>query len=152
MKPLCHDVPDRSLGTVFRKSSGTRGAKAGPMSSLQRHSLISADMWHEKGSPLKNPFVALAEFAISIALVAGLFAPRAALGSLGLLFTYVMSGTASVCAFYALFALVPLATWRTSSWLGAEGLISGHLQRRHDRRLAGTPAHAISVAHVAQAA
>jgi hypothetical protein len=54
-----------------------------------------------------------------------------------------------VCAFYALFALVLLATWRTSSWLGADGFIAGYLQRRHDRRLAGRPAHAISVAPVA---
>jgi thiosulfate dehydrogenase [quinone] large subunit len=89
-------------------------------------------------------FVACAEFAIGIALVLGLFTPLAALGSLGLLFTYVMSGTASVCAFYALFAVVILATWRTSSWLGADGLIGGYLQRRHDRRLAA-PKHAIGV-------
>jgi thiosulfate dehydrogenase [quinone] large subunit len=99
-----------------------------------------------------GPFVALAEFAIGVALVAGLFTPLAALASLGLLFTYVMSGTASVCAFYALFAVVILATWRTSSWLGVDGFIGGYRQRRHDRRLAGTPAHAISVVPVAQAA
>ena len=47
-----------------------------------------------------------------------------------LLFTYVMSGTASVCAFYALFAIVILATWRTSSWIGVDGVISGYRQRR----------------------
>jgi thiosulfate dehydrogenase [quinone] large subunit len=99
-----------------------------------------------------GPFVAIAEFAIGVALVAGFFTPLAALASLGLLFTYVMSGTASVCAFYALFAIVILATWRTSSWLGVDGFIGGYRQRRHDRRLAGTPAHAISVVPVAQAA
>jgi hypothetical protein len=48
---------------------------------------------------------------------------------LALLFTYVMSGTASVCAFYALFAIVILATWRTSRWIGVDGLISGYRQR-----------------------
>ncbi len=73
--------------------------------------------------------VAVAEFAIGIALVAGLFTRLAALGSLALLFTYVMSGTASVCAFYALFAIVVLVMWRTSSWIGADGLISGYRQR-----------------------
>jgi len=73
--------------------------------------------------------VALAEFAIGIALVAGLFTRVAALGSLALLFTYVMSGTASVCAFYALFAIVILVMWRTSSWIGVDGLISGYRQR-----------------------
>jgi len=73
--------------------------------------------------------VAVAEFAIGIALVAGLFTRVAALGSLALLFTYVMSGTASVCAFYALFAIVILVMWRTSSWIGADGLIAGYRQR-----------------------
>jgi thiosulfate dehydrogenase (quinone) large subunit len=74
--------------------------------------------------------VAVAEFAIGAALVLGFLTPLAALGSLALLFTYVMSGTASVCAFYALFAVVILATWRTSSWIGVDGLISGFRQRR----------------------
>jgi hypothetical protein len=71
----------------------------------------------------------LAEFAIGCALALGFLTPLACLGSLLLLFTYVMSGTASVCAFYALFAIVILATWRTSSWIGVDGLISGYRQR-----------------------
>src|ERR1700691_4353126 len=73
--------------------------------------------------------VAVAEFAIGVALVTGLFTRVAALGSLALLFTYVMSGTASVCAFYALFAIVILVMWRTSSWIGADGLIASYQQR-----------------------
>jgi thiosulfate dehydrogenase [quinone] large subunit len=73
--------------------------------------------------------VAVGEFAIGVALVAGLFTRFAALGSLALLFTYVMSGTASVCAFYALFAIVILVMWRTSSWIGVDGLIAGYRQR-----------------------
>jgi thiosulfate dehydrogenase (quinone) large subunit len=73
--------------------------------------------------------IALAEFSIGVALVAGLFTRVAALGSLGLLFTYVMSGTASVCAFYALFAIVILVMWRTSSWIGVDGLVAGYRQR-----------------------
>jgi thiosulfate dehydrogenase [quinone] large subunit len=76
--------------------------------------------------------VAVGEFAIGIALVLGLFTRLAALASLALLFTYVMSGTASVCAFYALFAIVILTTWRTSSWLGVDGLIGGYRQRHQD--------------------
>jgi hypothetical protein len=56
--------------------------------------------------------------------------PLAALGSLALLFTYVMSGTASVCAFYALFAIVILTMWRTSGWIGVDGLLYGRHQRR----------------------
>src|SRR5580698_3911789 len=73
--------------------------------------------------------VAFAEFAIGVALALGFLTPLACLGSLLLLFTYVMSGTASVCAFYALFAIVILATWRTSSWIGVDGFISGYRQR-----------------------
>lgn len=75
--------------------------------------------------------VAVAEFCIGIGLVLGLLTRVAALGSLALLFTFVMSGTASVCAFYALFAIVILATWRASTWLGVDGLISGYRQRHH---------------------
>lgn len=74
--------------------------------------------------------VALTEFAVGCCLALGLFTPWAALVSLALLFTYVMSGTASVCAFYAAFAIVIIATWRTSSWIGLDGLISGYRQRR----------------------
>jgi thiosulfate dehydrogenase [quinone] large subunit len=77
--------------------------------------------------------VAVSEFAIGIALVAGLFTRVAALGSLALLFTYVMSGTASVCAFYALFAIVILVMWRTSSWIGIDGLIAADRQRHPNR-------------------
>jgi thiosulfate dehydrogenase (quinone) large subunit len=76
--------------------------------------------------------VAVGEFGIGIALVLGLFTRIAALGSLALLFTYVMSGTASVCAFYALFAIVILATWRTSSWIGVDAMVAGFRQRRNN--------------------
>jgi thiosulfate dehydrogenase (quinone) large subunit len=73
--------------------------------------------------------VAVAEFAIGVALVLGLFTPVAAIGSLLLLFTYVMSGVASVCALYALFAIVLLAMWPTAGWIGVDGLLSGYWQR-----------------------
>ena len=80
--------------------------------------------------------VAVAEFSIGVALCLGLFTRIAALGSLVLLFTYVMSGTASVCAFYALFAIVILTMWRTSGWIGVDGLVVGYRQRhQHDRSL-----------------
>jgi thiosulfate dehydrogenase (quinone) large subunit len=74
--------------------------------------------------------VALAEFTIGVALCLGLFTRLAALASLGLLFTYVMSGTASVCAFYALFAIVILTMWRTASWIGVDGLIANYRKGR----------------------
>jgi thiosulfate dehydrogenase [quinone] large subunit len=77
--------------------------------------------------------VAFTEFAIGIAFALGLFTRLAALTSLALLFTYIMSGTASVCGFYALFAIVVLATWRTSSWIGVDGLIRGYRQRNANK-------------------
>jgi thiosulfate dehydrogenase (quinone) large subunit len=83
--------------------------------------------------------VAVAEFAIGVALVAGLFTRVAAIGSLALLFTYVMSGTASVCAFYALFAIVILVMWRTSSWLGIDGLVASYRQHHHHESGLHTP-------------
>ena len=82
--------------------------------------------------------IAVAELSIGVALVAGLFTRVAALGSLALLFTYVMSGTASVCAFYALFAIVILVMWRTSSWIGADGLIAGY-RHRHSNLFTSHP-------------
>jgi thiosulfate dehydrogenase (quinone) large subunit len=84
-------------------------------------------------------FIALAEFTIGVALCLGLFTRIAAFGSLLLLFTYVMSGTASVCAFYALFAIVILTMWRTSSWLGVDGLVASYRQRHHHERGLHTP-------------
>jgi thiosulfate dehydrogenase [quinone] large subunit len=73
--------------------------------------------------------IAVSEFAIGVCLALGLLTPIALIGSLILLFTYVMSGTASVCAFYALFAVILLAFWRTSGWIGADGIITGFRQR-----------------------
>jgi thiosulfate dehydrogenase (quinone) large subunit len=102
------------------------------------HGTSAYTWWHSilTGAVVPNSgaigiIVAVAEFAIGIALVAGFFTRIAALASLGLLFTYVMSGTASVCAFYALFAIVILVTWQTSSWIGVDGVIASYRQRHH---------------------
>ena len=73
--------------------------------------------------------VPVAEFVIGICLAIGFLTPLAALASLASLFTYVMSATASVCAFYARFAVAIIAMWRTSAWIGVDGLISGSPQR-----------------------
>jgi thiosulfate dehydrogenase (quinone) large subunit len=83
--------------------------------------------------------VAVAEFMIGVALVSGLFTRVAAVGSLTLLFTYVMSGTASVCALYALFAIVILTFWRTSSWLGIDGLAASYRQHHPGKTLFHLP-------------
>ena len=93
--------------------------------------------------------VAVAEFAIGVALCLGLFTRIAAIGSLALLFTYVMSGTASVCAFYALFAVVILVMWRTSSWLGVDGLIASYRQHHTHERGLHTPIRDLLSHHAA---
>ncbi len=79
--------------------------------------------------------VAVSEYAIGLALIAGLFTRVAAVGSLALLFTYVMSGTASVIGFYALCAIVLLVFWRTSSWIGVDGLVAGYRQHHKGQRV-----------------
>lgn len=78
--------------------------------------------------------VAVGEFAIGIALCLGLFTRIAALGSLVLLFTYVMSGTASVIGWYGLFAIVIMVMWKTSSWLGVDGLVASYRQHHKNER------------------
>ena len=83
--------------------------------------------------------VAVSEFAIGIALCLGCFTRMAAIGSLALLFTYVMSGTASVCAFYALCAIIILTFWKTSSWLGIDGFVASYRQHHKNERELHTP-------------
>jgi hypothetical protein len=41
-----------------------------------------------------------------------------------------------VCAFYALCAIVVLTMWRTSSWIGIDGLIASYRQHRRGRHYA----------------
>src|SRR6204780_5204386 len=79
--------------------------------------------------------VAFGELAIGLGLAFGCLTRTAAIASLALLFTYIMSGTASVCGFYALCAIIVLATWRTSTWIGVDGVISGFKQRRRHARI-----------------
>ncbi|MDA8297702.1 MAG: DoxX family membrane protein [Actinomycetota bacterium] len=78
--------------------------------------------------------VSVSEFAAGLALVIGLLTPVAAGGALILNLTYMLSGTAGVNPVYALFAVVLLATWRTSGWIGIDGLFSGYLARRRAAR------------------
>jgi thiosulfate dehydrogenase [quinone] large subunit len=76
--------------------------------------------------------VAFGELAIGLGLIVGFLTRTAAVASLFLLFTYIMSGTAGVTGFYALCALIVLATWRTSTWIGLDGLLAGFRQRRRN--------------------
>jgi thiosulfate dehydrogenase [quinone] large subunit len=93
--------------------------------------------------------VAFGELAIGLGLIVGCFTRVAAGASLLLLFTYVMSGTASVCAFYALCALIVLATWRVSSYIGVDGLISGYRQRHGHKQPQLTVAGTVSQSRAA---
>jgi thiosulfate dehydrogenase [quinone] large subunit len=93
--------------------------------------------------------VAVGEFAIGIALAIGFLTPVALLASLLLLFTYVMSGTASVCAFYALFAVILLAMWKTAGWIGVDGLITGYRQRSIDTRVDAQMKKVLPIATIA---
>jgi thiosulfate dehydrogenase (quinone) large subunit len=97
--------------------------------------------------------ISVSEFVIGIALVLGVFTPGFAFLALGLNVVYMFSGTAGVNPVYAIFAVVLILAWRTSGWIGADGLAMGYLQRRHnapgierpatDRRgLLGTIRHA----------
>jgi thiosulfate dehydrogenase [quinone] large subunit len=73
--------------------------------------------------------VSYAEFVGGVALVIGLLTPIAAGGLLVLNITYMLSGTAGVNPVYALFAVLLLVTWRTSGWIGVDGLIAGFRSR-----------------------
>jgi thiosulfate dehydrogenase [quinone] large subunit len=88
-------------------------------------------------------FVSVAELLAGIGLVLGFLTPAAALGALVLNLTYMLSGTAGVNPFYALFAVVILATWRTSGWIGVDGLLGGYLQRHRD----GSARHVLGRRH-----
>ncbi len=77
--------------------------------------------------------VAVAEFLVGLGLALGLLTPAAAVAGVLLNFTYVMSGTASVNAFYALIAIIILVTWRTSSEIGLDGFIRAYRQTHGGR-------------------
>jgi thiosulfate dehydrogenase [quinone] large subunit len=120
------------------ESSGFLHHNGAAVAGFATHGTAAYTWWHSflTGVVVPNSgaigiLVAVGEFAIGIALVLGVFTRLAALASLALLFTYVMSGTASVCAFYALFAVVILTMWKTASWLGVDGLWAGYSSRHH---------------------
>lgn len=124
------------------ESSGFMGHGGAAVAGFAAHGTPAYSWWGSflNGFVVPNAswiavLVAVGELAIGVALVAGAFTRLAALGSLMLLFTYVMSGTASVCAFYALFAVVLLTMWRTAGWIGVDGLIAGYRQRHPVGRL-----------------
>jgi thiosulfate dehydrogenase (quinone) large subunit len=82
--------------------------------------------------------ISVAEFALGIALVLGLLTPLVALGGLSLNMTYMLSGTAGVNPVFMIFSIVLIVAWRTSGWIGVDGLIMGYRQH-HSHTLAARP-------------
>ena len=114
------------------------------------HATASYTWWHSflTGFVVPNSgwigsLVSVSEFVIGIALVVGLFTPLFAFGGLLLNLTYMFSGVAGVNPAYMIFSIVLIVAWRTSGWLGADGLLMGYLQRRHSAAPAveGDPPH-----------
>jgi thiosulfate dehydrogenase [quinone] large subunit len=91
--------------------------------------------------------ISVAEFAIGVALVLGILTPAAALGGLFLNLTYMFSGTAGVNPVFMLFSVVLIAAWRTSGWIGVDGLLMGYRQN-HPRNHGLLPATARRLAHI----
>lgn len=79
---------------------------------------------------------AVAEFVVGIGLAVGLLTPLMAFGALLMNVIYMLSGTAGVNPVYALSAILLLATWRTSGWIGLDGLLVGFIERRRKARSA----------------
>jgi thiosulfate dehydrogenase [quinone] large subunit len=108
------------------------------------HGAASYSWWHHflTGFVVPNSgwigiTVSVAEFTIGVALVLGFFTPGFALAGLVLNVTYMLSGTAGVNPAYAAASVLLVLTWRTSGWIGLDGITMGILQRRRDRHDAG---------------
>jgi thiosulfate dehydrogenase [quinone] large subunit len=111
------------------------------------HGAASYTWWHHflTGFVVPNSgwigiTVSVAEFTIGVALVLGFFTPGFALAGLVLNVTYMLSGTAGVNPAYAAASILLILTWRTSGWIGCDGITMGILQRRHGRHDAGARA------------
>ncbi len=91
--------------------------------------------------------VSYGEFFVGLGLILGFLTPLAAGGALLFNLTYMLSGTAGVNPFYAMFAVVILATWRTSGWIGVDGLIEGYRAHHPQLTQARGPFRAIGHRH-----
>jgi thiosulfate dehydrogenase [quinone] large subunit len=72
--------------------------------------------------------ISLVEFVIGIALVLGVLTPLAAFGGLLLNIVYMLSGTAGVNPVFMVASVVLIVAWRTSGWIGFDGLLMGYRQ------------------------
>jgi thiosulfate dehydrogenase [quinone] large subunit len=67
--------------------------------------------------------VSIAELAIGIALILGLFTGIAAAAGLTLNFTYVFSGAVSTNPVFIILGILLVLAWRNAGFLGADGLL-----------------------------
>jgi thiosulfate dehydrogenase [quinone] large subunit len=117
------------------------------------HGAASYTWWHHflTGFVVPNSgwigiTVSVAEFTIGVALLLGFLTPGFALAGLVLNVTYMLSGTAGVNPAYAAASILLILTWRTSGWIGCDGVTMGILQRRHDHHDAAALAPRVGAA------
>jgi len=111
------------------------------------HGAASYSWWHHflTGFVVPNSgwigiTVSIAEFTIGVALVLGVLTPLFAVAGLGLNLTYMFSGTSGVNPMFMILSVVLIAAWRTSGWIGVDGLLMARWQRHPWHRTAVPPA------------
>jgi thiosulfate dehydrogenase [quinone] large subunit len=108
------------------------------------HGAASYTWWHHflTGFVVPNSgwigiLISVSEFVIGVALVLGVFTPGFAFAGLVLNVTYMLSGTAGVNPAYAAASVLLILMWRTSGWIGVDGIAMGIWQRRRGRSSIG---------------
>jgi thiosulfate dehydrogenase [quinone] large subunit len=101
------------------------------------HGVASYTWWHHlltgfvvPNSAWIGKVISVSEFTIGVALVLGVLTPLFAVAGLTLNMIYMFSGTAGVNPMFAILSVVLILAWRTSGWIGADGLLMAAWQRR----------------------
>ena len=88
---------------------------------------LSVLHWESSNALWVSRLVVVAEVAIGVALVLGLFTGIVALLGLVLNFSYMFSGAAGVDPAFLLAAILLVLAWRNAGWIGLDGLVLPHL-------------------------
>jgi thiosulfate dehydrogenase [quinone] large subunit len=83
--------------------------------------------WESTNALWVSRVVVVAEVAIGVALVLGLFTGVFALLGLVLNFSYMFSGAAGVDPAFVIAAILLVLAWRNAGWIGLDGLMLPHL-------------------------
>jgi thiosulfate dehydrogenase [quinone] large subunit len=67
-----------------------------------------------------GPLIAVAEFAVGLCLILGLFTGIAAFGAALLNFNYMLAGSAGVDPVYFLLGILLILAWRNAGWIGVD--------------------------------